>query len=290
VRLLVTGAAGLLGGRLAQILAARFEVVAGCRDNPPPPGLPTAHLDLASPGGLGTVLETVAPEAVLHAAAIADPDRCEADPEGAFLVNTEATARLAAWCAGRGIPLVALSTDLVFGGDRAPYREDNPPDPISVYGRTKAAAEKAALEHHPRAAVARIALVAGCGHGARRTASEAVAQALVAARPARLYTDQVRTPIDDRSVADGVTKILERGLSGIFHLGGGERLSRFELGCRVASTLALPESLLVAVRSGEQPQKAPRPRDVSLDSSKTAARLGWSPRPLGEALRESRLA
>ena len=193
-------------------------------------------------------------------------------------------------CRERALRLVALSTDLVFRGGRAFVREDDTPAPLSVYGRTKLAGEEAVLAACPSAAVVRIALTLGRGHGARGTSTESVAWALGAGRAVQLFTDEYRTPVDPESVADALARLLERGGSGRYHLGGPERLSRHDLGLRVARALGLPESGITAALQSDHEGPDPRAADVSLDSTRARRELGWEPRPIDEAIRESRMA
>ena len=292
MRVLATGAGGLLGGRLAACLHARgFDVLALHRRAAPPPGPRSLALDLSDGDALERLLESERPEAVLHAAVLGRADLCQERPADAQATNVALPERLAHACAERGIRLVALSTDLVFAGDHAPYREDDAPRPSSVYGRTKHEGEQAVLGTCPAAAVGRVALVLGRGHGPRGSASESVAWALRAGRPVRLFTDEHRTPIDAQSVADAVERLLaSKTARGLFHLGGPERLSRYELGLRVARTLGLPESAIVAARQSDYAGPDPRPADVSLDSGRARRELGWEARGVDEALRQSRLA
>jgi dTDP-4-dehydrorhamnose reductase len=289
VRILVTGAGGLLGGRLAEILAGNHEVIAGVRASGAPPGLQAVSIDLLQESSMQAGFERARPEAVLHCAALADADRCEADPDLADRLNHHAADRLAGLCARRGVRLIALSTDMVLAGDRPFSSEAEPPLPRLVYGRTKRAAEAAVLRSASDAAVVRVALVHGRGHGPRRTASESIADALRAGRRLRLFTDQHRTPVDPESVAAAVERILQTRAAGLFHVGGPERLSRYELGRRVAALFALPGDLIDPVTQSEHPLAAPRPADVSLDSSRARRELGVTPRPLDVGVRESRV-
>jgi dTDP-4-dehydrorhamnose reductase len=288
MRILVTGAGGVLGGRLAALLAERHSVVAGRHKGPTPDGIETVPLDLLSPASADTALSASSAEGVLHAGALADPDRCERDLPAAIALNTDASAMLARLCRSRGLRLVALSTDLVFPGDRPSWREGDRPSPLLAYGRTKLAGEEAIRAEHPSAAVARVALVIGRGFGSRPSASEGVAWSLRQGKRARLFTDQFRTPVDPESLADALNRLLEGRAAGRFHLGGRERLSRHALGLRVARLLGLDEGLIDAVRSAEHPSAAPRPADVSLDSSRAMNELGWRPRPIDEAVPEGR--
>lgn len=276
MRILVTGASGALGGRLAVLLARWHTVVAGQHRAATPAELDAVPLDLLSSASLESAFDRSAPDAVLHAGALAEPDRCEREPEAAQALNVGASARVAETCARRGLRLVSLSTDLVFPGQKL------------VYARTKEAGEEATLAALPAAAVARVALVIGRGFGPRPTASEAVAWSLAEGRRVRLFTDQFRTPIDPESLADALVRLLQGAAAGLFQLGGAERVSRHELGLRTARRLGLDEGLIDAALAAELQAAAPRPADVSLDSSRAFRELAWTPRPLDLAIGEGR--
>jgi len=288
VRILVTGAGGTIGGRLAALLSARHEVTGIVRRAAAPPGLSTFLVDLSGPAVVERLLATTGPDAVLHCAAFSNADACQADPAMARLLNVELPARLARACRQRGARLVSISTDLVLDGSRALSTEATPLGPTTlVYGLTKREGERVVLEESPIHAVLRIPLMIGRGHGERGTASEAALWALRAGRRLRLFTDQHRSPTDAESLAELVERLLQGAVGGLFNAGGPERLSRYELGVRVARIFGLDERTIEPATSAEQP--LPRPRDTSLDSSRAARELGWRPRPLEAGLRESRL-
>jgi len=290
-RVLVTGAGGLLGGRLAALLSGSgFDVTALWRRSPPPPGVASWRADLAPSGAVAAVLDRVRPDAVVHAAAFAHPDLCETAPAEAERVNADLPRRLAEATRARGIRLLALSTDLVFDGSSPFCSPETPARPLGVYGRTKLRGEDAVLEADPGAAVVRVALVLGRGHGSRGTASEAVAWALAAGKALRLFADEYRTPIDPESVADAVARLLGATASGRFHLGGSERLSRHELGMRVARALRLDGALISRGVRVDYPGPDPRPADTSLDSARATRELGWRPRALDDAVLGGRAA
>jgi dTDP-4-dehydrorhamnose reductase len=274
---------------LAGLLSRSHSVTAGRHEAPVPAGLRTQPLDLLEEGAAEAALEATRPEAVVHAAALVEPDRCERDAELARRLNAGSSERLAAACARRGVKLLLVSTDLVFD-DGDERHEAGAPHPVSVYGRTKRAAELAVLAADRRHAVVRVPLVIGRGFGPRATATEAVAWALRAGRPLHLYTDQWRTPSDPESTAAACARILELDASGIFHAAGPERVTRHDLGLRVARSLGLPSSGISATTHQERPPQAPRPRDACLDSARTRAALGWEPGTLDAAIRASRLS
>jgi dTDP-4-dehydrorhamnose reductase len=292
MRVLVTGAGGLLGGRLAALLKEEggLDVLAVHRRTAPPPGVRPAMVDLLGAGALERLLDGERPDAIVHAAVLGRVEACRDGPAEAVSVNADLPGTVARLCRERGIRLVALSTDMVFGGEEGLRREDDVPSPLSVYARTKRDGERRVLDGLPTAAVVRVALVCGRGHGPRGTSSESVAWNLRAGGSPHLFVDEHRTPVDPESVADAVVRLLRRGGSGIYHLGGPERLSRYELGARVARILGLDESHIVASRQAEQRAAEPRPKDVSLDSGRARRELGWQPRELDEAIRDGRRA
>jgi dTDP-4-dehydrorhamnose reductase len=287
LRVLVTGSGGRLGGRLAECLASEFPLVAARHLSEPPESLPQVRLDLLSIASLESAFDRARPDAVVHAAALG-VDRCEADPAAAEALHVRATEALARLCRLRGVRLLALSTDLVLPGDRPFSGEADPARPLLTYGQTKLLGERAVLGADPGAAVLRVALVHGRGHGPGGTASEAIAWALRAGRTVRLFTDQYRTPVDPESVAAVLAALLRGGGTGLYHVGGPERLSRHDLGLRVARLLDLPNDLIQRVTQAEHAPGAPRPLDTSLDSGRARRELGWTPRELDRGLREGR--
>lgn len=288
MRVLVTGAGGLLGGRLATLLAASHEVVAARHTSPVPSGLPEVLLDLLSPASLEGAIEAVRPDVLVHSAALADADLCEREPDLAERCNVAACEVLARACRRRGVRLIALSTDLVLRGDRAFAGEGDETGGSLVYARTKLRGEEAVLDEAPGSAVLRVALIHGRGHGPRATASEAAAWRLARGDRLRLFIDQFRTPVDAESVASAIVRLLEGDGRGRYHLGGLERLSRYHLGLGVACLLGLPSHLIEATTQAVSPMGVRRPADCSLDSGRAQRELGWRPRPLDSGILEGR--
>lgn len=275
-RLLVTGAAGFVGWNLCREARTDWEVfglVHQAADAPP--GATAVRADLRESGRLPRLLDECGPAAVVHLAAVADTGACQRDPAGTFPLNVAVPARLARLCAERGLPFAFASTDLVFAGTKAPYAETAPPDPVCLYGGQKALAEQVVLAAHPGALVCRLPLMFGAPSPRSGAFLAAFLRGLQAGIPQKLFTDEYRTPADARCVAKGILALLGKA-SGIYHLGGPERLSRYALGQLVAARFGFPPELLVPVRQADVSLACPRPPDTSLDSAR-ARRLGFSP-------------
>ena len=288
-RLFITGAGGFLGWNLCRQLAGSWEVVGAVRSTPVDlDSVRSVALDLTDPARLRQVFREVRPEAVIHAAAASKPDHCQLHPSESARINVDVPVLLAGLCADAGVPFVFTSSDLVFDGRNPPYREEDPVSPVSIYGEQKAKAEAEILNRHPSAAVCRMALMFGDGGPGGSSFLQPMVRAMRGGKALKLFVDEVRTPLGGRDAAIGLALALGRS-SGLLHLGGVERISRYDLGRLIADVFGIGEAVLIPTRQDEVSTPAPRPPDVSLDSSK-ARGLGFRPKPLREALRELRVA
>ncbi|MBN1558320.1 MAG: SDR family oxidoreductase [Lentisphaerae bacterium] len=276
---LLTGATGCLGWNFCRVAQDRVRVTAAVhRHAPDRPGIRNRHIELASPERFGALLDSVRPDAVIHAAALAQPNACERDPAASFRINVEASAALARECAARDLAFLLTSTDLVFDGEQAPYREEAVPAPLQVYGRHKAEAERRVLDAHPGAAICRLPLLFGDpGPYAGNFLTEWLG-ALETGRVLNCFTDEFRTAVSAPAAAEGLLLVLERGVGGILHLGGRERLSRHAFALRLAHALGCATAAIRPCRRADLPMPALRPRDLSLDSRRAFA-LGYDPPP-----------
>jgi len=239
---------------------------------------PAAHqLDLTRHKETADLVSLIRPSAIFHTAAISDPNACEIDPESSRAVNLEAARNLALLSHDLGIPFFFISTDLVFDGEHAPYGESDPPDPISFYGKHKAAAEKAVLSLYPESAVVRIPLLYGIDPIAIRGLILPLLRSLRKGSAVSLFTDEIRTPLSAGTAATGILSILEAGITGTIHLGGPEQLSRYEMGTRIAEIFNLPSGSIHGVKQKDVSMPAPRPRDVSLLSDRARNCIEWDP-------------
>jgi dTDP-4-dehydrorhamnose reductase len=276
----LTGASGQLGGYVAQRLcAARFEAIAwsgAARGERA--GVPLRPVDLTDLRAVAQALAEADPAAIIHAAAVSAIDAVRLDPARARAVNIASTRFLADWCDRHGRRLVYTSTDLVFDGRRGWYRETDPPEPVMAYGRTKRDGEEAVLER-TGGVVARTSLLYGPARGGKPTYIDRTIAALRRGEPQTFFEDEFRTPLDLAIAADVLVQLADSDLAGLVHVGGTERVSRFDLSRRIAAALGLDSALVKANRQSDVRFAKPRPADVSLDSSRLASILPDLRRP-----------
>jgi len=284
-RILVTGASGFLGWNLLRKPWEDWEWI-GCsnRYDPQLPGLQLIRKDLTLPGAIVELLDTTAPDLVLHTAAVTDLNACETDPEGTQRINAEVPCMLARRCAERGMRLVFTSSDMVFDGNHSPYREDSLPCPINAYGRQKAEAEAQILSAYPNATICRMPLLFGAaGPHAHNFLPEWILK-LHAGQPVPLFTDEYRAPVSAAVAQEGLRIVIERHVVGIVHLGGKERMSRYAFGTLLCDVLGFGSELLQPVRRADLNFAAPRPVNTFLDSER-AWEWGYGSLSLEDQLR-----
>jgi dTDP-4-dehydrorhamnose reductase len=174
---------------------------------------------------------------------------------------------LARLASDSGARLVYVSTDLVFDGEKGNYREGDDVNPLSVYARSKCDAERAVLTY-TRHVVVRLSLLFGPSVVGRASFFDEQITAFRAGRPVTLFADEWRTPLSLAVAADCLVALAASDCTGVLHLGGPERLSRLEMGRRLAARLGVDLALVVAGSREWAPAPEPRPRDTSLDSSR----------------------
>ncbi|MFO0809852.1 MAG: SDR family oxidoreductase [Gemmataceae bacterium] len=251
-RWLVTGSTGQLGTYLLDALRDQSVTAWGGKSS----------VDLTDPDAVAVAWSATKPDIVIHAAAMARIDECYRDPVTAHRTNVDATTHLAAY----GARIVLVSTDLVFDGECAPYREEDHVSPLSVYGRTKADAE-AAVRCVPNSAIVRVSLLTGPSRNGRPNFWDKQADAMRLGRPVTLFADEWRTPIGYLAAAQAIVAIAQSDATGTWHVGGPERLSRLEMGQRLAKSIGIAAPT-IASASRLTGASEPRPRDVSLDVAK----------------------
>ena len=282
-KLLITGANGFLGWNICRLAKGRWHLFGTVYSNqieiPKVTTLKTNLTDLSEVKGL---LQEVRPDAVIHTAAASDPNYCQVNPDVSYGINVEASVNMALLCSDYMIPYVYTSTDLVFDGLNAPYGESDPVCPVNVYGEHKAQAEERILKAYPQAAVCRMSLMFGLSGPVAKSFIQPMLLAMREDRELSLFIDEFRTPLSAESAVAGLFLALNK-VSGIIHFGGKERISRHDFGKLMQRIFKFGNTRIRPCKQDEIHMAAPRPADVSLDSSRAVA-LGFSPLPLIEEL------
>lgn len=274
MRILITGASGLLGLNLALEAAAQHEVYGTAKDHLIHTGaFKVLHCDLLAPGAVEKLLDQTQPEWVIHCAAQANVDACEANPVLASQLNTELPTELANHVARGGARLVHISTDAVFDGQRGGYSEEDEPNPLGIYARTKLDGERAVAQANPDAIIARVNLFGWSIMGSR-SLGEFFVTNLSAGRHVMGFTDVIFCPLLANHLAQILIKMLESDLSGLYHVVSRECLSKYEFGLRVAQKFSLDGSLITPTSVQQSGLAAARSPNLSLRSDKLASALG----------------
>lgn len=286
-KLLVTGASGFLGWHVCQLAQQEWEVYGTYSSHAIEiPGINLLKIDLQDFEQLKRIFKEVQPTAVIHTAAQSNPNYCQLHHEESYSINVTASCNIAGLCADDAIVCAFTSTDLVFNGLNAPYRETDAVCPVNIYGEQKVMAEQGMLERYPNTAICRMPLMFGIATPTAKSFMQQFIQTLREGKELSLFIDEFRTPASGTTAAQGLLLALEK-VQGRIHLGGKERLSRYKFGQLLVEVLGLPEAGLKACKQEDVKMAAPRPTDVSLDSSKAFA-LGYGPLSLREELERLR--
>jgi len=260
----VTGAAGLIGNCLVNA-APQFAPMWSVR------GVTRADFDLLDFDAVRRAFREERPQLIIHCAALSRTPVCQSNPGLARQNNVEVTALLEELAAG--IPFVFFSSDLVFDGQKGNYVETDLVNPLSVYAETKVAAERVILEN-PRHTVVRTSLNAGVSPAGDRAFNEQLRVAWEAGKELNLFTDEFRCPIPATVTARATWELVEKGVTGLFHLAGSERLSRYEIGKLLAARWPQLNPKIVAA-SSKTYVGAPRCPDVSMNCAKVQKLLSF---------------
>lgn len=285
MKILITGASGLYGSKLAELATARsYTVYSGYSRDKPAFGTPI-QFDVSDKNRVEEVFKKVNPDVVVHAAALTDVDKCELNKELAWRINVEGARNIAEAVKTCSAFLVYISTDYVFNGEAGWYEETDRADPVNYYGLTKLKAEELVEDLVEEYCIARASVIYGSTPAAGKINFALwVLNKLKNNEQVKIVTDQWNSPTLNTNLAGMTLEILERKLTGTFHLSGATRINRYDFTKLMAQIFNLDVNLINPCSSAGFSWAAKRPRDSSLKTAKAEQTLQNKPLPIKQAL------
>ncbi len=292
MKILLTGATGLLGNAYAQAALRRGHTLTALSHSQPCtlPGIAeNLRLDAADPETLTEPILQLWPDVIVNCAALSNPQTVDAEPEQARKININLPRHLAQLSTHLGARFIHISTDMVFDGlSESSYRSTDMPAPTNLYGQTKLMAEREVLAHNKEdPVVLRIPILMGNSPSGSRSVHEKILAAIRNQEPLKLFTDEFRQPCSAGNVAEVMLELSERrDLHGLFHWAGSEVLSRFEMGQRILKHLGLPTESITASQIADNPTHKHRPRKLTFNLNPIVSKLKTKPIDFQEQLEE----
>jgi len=275
MRLLVTGASGLLGLNLSLVAAAQNFTVIGLVHSRELRGAPfeTQVVNLLDQVNAQAQIKAIKPDAIIHCAAVANLNAAESEPELTHTLNAVVPGRLAAAAFRWGVPFVHISTDAVFDGRTGGYSESDLPNPLSVYAQSKLAGEIAVQEANPDSLIARVVFY-GWSLSGKRSLSEFFFNNLQAGTRIKGFTDTLFCPLYVEDLSQVLVEMLTAGLKGVYHVVSPDSLSKYDFGVRIAEKFGFDPSLIEPVRMQVIQREAARSLNLVLKTNKAQTALG----------------
>ena len=284
-RFLVTGASGLLGINFSLRTCHDYEVI-GQVNQHALQGVPfdVVQMDLCQPGAAQALVESTQPDVIIHAAALANLESCEKNPQVAMRLNAEVPGELARLAERRAIRMIHISTDAVFDGQKGNYTETDSPNPLSVYARSKLLGEEAVANANPHAIIARVNFYGWSLEG-QRSLGEFFVSHLVAGKQVRGFTDVFFCPLETSQIIDLLVLMQTKNLSGLYHTVNHNSLSKFDFGQAIAREFDLDGSLIQPSSWRDSGLVAARSHNLTLNTDKLAGALGMELPDLSSGLK-----
>lgn len=287
--ILITGANGLLGQKLVQLLAKdpAFNVIATGQGPSRLPDFKGRYfmMDITDPGQVLDVFRISRPRIVINTAAMTNVDQCEQERIDCWKINVDGVENLVQAAEEMGSFFLHLSTDFIFDGSHGPLDENAIPGPVNFYGESKLAAEKIVEKSKLPWAIARTVLVYGIAHDMSRSNIILwVKNSLEQQKPIKVVNDQWRTPTLAEDLAAGCYLIAQKKAEGIFHLSGKDLLTPYEMAVKTADYFGLDKSCMQKVDSTIFTQPAKRPPKTGFIIDKATKELGYQPHSFDEGI------
>lgn len=288
--ILITGSNGLLGQKLTDLYLKHPEIPfvatgTGPNRHPVQSGYIYEEADITDHARMEELILKYQPQTVIHTAAMTLVDACETERGKCDALNVHAVENLARLSAAHRFRLIHISTDFIFDGTHPMYAEDEQPNPLSYYGHSKWEAEKKVMQHAGEWAILRTILIYGiCAAMSRTNIVLWAYETLKNGKPAKVVTDQFRTPTLVEDLAMGCYLAERKHATGIYNIAGPEYMGIHELVQRVATHFGFSTANISFIQSDELKQPARRPPITGLDITKARHDLGYRPHTLSEGL------
>ena len=283
MRILITGAFGQLGHALQSILSKKSNYELICTGRKVKKGQEGIPLDIRNQVALKELINTTAPDILINLAAMTNVDACELNPKLAGEINVAGLEHICDSFKGK---IIHLSTDYVFDGTSGPYKEDDPLNPISIYGKTKLASEHILLEKDIKNLIIRGNVLYDYSPHTSASFLNWVVSSLKGNQEIKVVEDQFNNPTWTRSMSDIIELSIKNDLEGIIHWGDSVHISRFEFAKLIAKKFSLNESLIKPVLTSELNQPARRPLQSGLSTEKLVNMLDIIPPSIDDCLDE----
>ena len=289
MRILITGASGLLGSAVARAASRRKHEVIGIvgKSEADIAGLSQKRsVDLSDPYETERYILDTFPDAIINCAAISIPQICEQSPKESRKINVELPAKLALLSRHLFGRFVHISSDMVFDGNSTAYSSMDLPSPLNEYGKQKAESEQRVLSIAPESSIVlRLSLINGNSPSGKRGLHEMLFSEWAAGKTTTLFENEFRQPVSADNTADVIVELLERDdTKGIYHWAGKESLSRYDIGSAIIRHFGLPKSLIRKSRSDGDPKFANRPKDLTFNLAPLDGLLKTQPQSFASQL------
>jgi dTDP-4-dehydrorhamnose reductase len=281
-RILVVGSNGLLGQKMAEQLVrgTSYSITLTSIEEAPVHDLDSARyvkMDVTSHKEVRDLVTEVRPDVIINCAAMTNVDACETERELAWKINVSGVEYLAEAAKRQHATLVHISSDYVFDGKNGPYTEEDRPEPLSYYGKSKLASENVLRSAGIPHIIARTMVLFGQAPGVKANFALWLVQSLQARQSVRIVDDQIGNPTLVDDLAYGLLRAIELGKTGLYHIGGRDIISRYEFAVRLARVFGLDESLITPIKTSSLKQPAARPLKSGLITLKAEVELGFKP-------------
>jgi dTDP-4-dehydrorhamnose reductase len=258
-RVLITGAAGLLGQHLMRRLMKSHSILAiDIAENPFESHENVLYLrqDLTELGKIKPAIDDFAPELIFNCAGMTDVDECEIKRELTYRINVGIVENLSQTKFGK---IIHISSDYVFNGENGPYGETDPTDPLGWYGQTKLQSEKLLSGSDRKHIIIRTNVLFGTGQDIRPNFITWLIDNLKQGQHLQVVTDQFNNPIHAGNFAEAAMEIAAGDFTGIIHIAGSDYLSRYEIAVETAAYFGFDPELIEPITSDQLRQPARRP-------------------------------